>query len=164
MKLGVSHQRPQDLNQARFDFLSSLGVEAIEVRIDSRDATRETLEEIVAIVAKSDLDLHEIMLEDLYNSTSAALNRPTRDEDLETLKTFIRNLGDLGICHTTYAWHTGGVYETHRDQTRGVATRGFSSKLAAAAEQEFERVYDADELWENYERFIGDVLPVAENA
>ena len=38
MKLGVSHQRPQDLHPQRFDFLLSLGVEAIEVRLNSAAA------------------------------------------------------------------------------------------------------------------------------
>ena len=51
MKLGVSHQAPEDLNNRRFDFLLGLGVEAIEVRLLSHEATREKLEEIKSTVA-----------------------------------------------------------------------------------------------------------------
>ena len=160
MKLGVAHQRPEDLHQERFDFLLSLGVEAIEVRLASTEATRERLEEIVNSVQGTGLELHEIMLVDLYNSTAAALNLPQRDEDVEFFKGFLKDLGELGIPHTTYAWHTGGMYQTHRDITRGVPSRGFSTDLANAAPQAFDRDYKADELWENYERYIHEILPV----
>ena len=164
MKLGVSHQRPQDLNQERLDFLLSLGVEAIEVRLSSNEASREYLEEIVDGLKGTGLELHEIMLEDLYNSTSAALDLPQREVDLEFFKRFIRDLGDLGVPHTTYAWHTGGMYETHRAKTRGVMSRGFSTTLAQEASQQYPRRYEEDELWANYERYIKEVLPVAQAA
>ena len=65
MKLGVSHQAPEDLNNRRFDFLLGLGVEAIEVRLLSHEATREKLEDITSTVDSSGLGLHEIMLNDL---------------------------------------------------------------------------------------------------
>ncbi len=164
MKLGVSHQRPDDLNSERFDFLLGLGVEAIEVRLFSAEATRERLESIVETVGGSGLELHEIMLDDLYNSQTAVLGRPERDVDVDRFKRFLVDLGELGIPHTTYAWHTGGMYETHRDETRGVPTRGFSTELAGAAPRAYERDFTEDELWANYERFIDEVLPVAEQA
>ena len=41
MKLGISHQRPEDLNEHRFDYLRTMGVETMEVRLPSRDATFE---------------------------------------------------------------------------------------------------------------------------
>ena len=164
MKLGVSHQAPEDLNNKRFDFLLGLGVEAIEVRLLSHEATREKLEEIKSTVDSSGLGLHEIMLNDLYNSTSAALSLPEAESDIERMKSFITDLGELGIPHTTYAWHTGGMYETHRDETRGVPTRGFSTELANAAPNTFERKFSEDELWQSYEVFIREVLPVARQA
>jgi mannonate dehydratase len=164
MKLGVSHQRPDDLNQERFDFLLSLGVEAVEVRLFSDEATRENLEAIVERVRGSGLELHEIMLDDLYNSTSAALDLPGRDADVERFTRFIHDLGELGVPHTTYAWHTGGMYETHRERTRGVPTRGFSTELANAAPRQYGRDYTSEELWSNYERYLNDVLPVAKQA
>ncbi|MDA0789746.1 MAG: mannonate dehydratase [Proteobacteria bacterium] len=164
MKLGVSHQHPEDLHEARFEFLRRLGVEAIEVRLRSQDASREKLEEIVEAVSGSGLELHEIMLEDLYNSTTSALNLPGRDEDIAFFKGFLKDLGELGIPHTTYAWHTGGMYETHRARTRGVATRGFSTSLADQAPLQYDRSWQADELWDNYARYVSEILPVARAA
>ena len=108
----------------------SLGVEAIEIRLSSNEASREYLEKIIDGLKGTGLELHEIMLEDVYNSTSAALDRPQWEADLEFFKRFIRDLGGLRVPHTTYAWHTRDMYETHRDKTRGVTSRGFSTAPA----------------------------------
>ncbi|MAI42999.1 MAG: hypothetical protein ACJ0Q6_05560 [Candidatus Azotimanducaceae bacterium] len=67
---------PQELNQERLDFLMSLGVEAIEIRLSSNEASREYLEKIIDGLKGTGLELHEIMLENVYNSTSAALDLP----------------------------------------------------------------------------------------
>lgn len=161
----MSHQRPEDLNRERFQFLKRLGVEAIEVRLNAEDATREKLEEIVETVSAAGLELHEIMLEDMYNSTPVVLGLPEQEEHLERFLEFIRDLGDLNVPHTTYAWHTGGMYETHRDLTRGdVPTRGFSTALAKAAPPLVDRAYSEEELWTNYQRYMERVLPVAKKA
>ena len=53
--------------------------------------------EIKASVDASGLELHEIMLDDLYNSTSAALSLPEAQADIERMKGFITDLGELGI-------------------------------------------------------------------
>ena len=164
MKLGVSHQRPDDLNPERFAYLKRLGVEAMEVRLKSRDATRDKLAEIVETVGSADLELHEIMLDDLYSSTALALALPEREEHLARIQEFVRDLGELGVRHTTYAWHTGGMYMTHRDVTRGVSTRAFDQSVVDAAPRVVERDYPADELWENYAWFMERLLPVAEEA
>ena len=56
------------------------------------------------------------------------------------------------------------MYETHRENTRGVASRGFSTTLAKKAPQQYLRQYKENELWENYERYIKEILPVAQEA
>ena len=56
------------------------------------------------------------------------------------------------------------MYETHRDKTRGVTSRGFSTAPAQEAPQQYPIRYEEDELWANYERYIKEVLPVAQAA
>ena len=51
MKLGISHQRPQDLNEDHFAYLRKMGVETMEVRLKSDDATLDTLGNIRDTVA-----------------------------------------------------------------------------------------------------------------
>ena len=46
MKLGISHQRPDDFTDERFRYLRTMGVETLEVRLLSHEATFEHLREI----------------------------------------------------------------------------------------------------------------------
>ncbi len=164
MRLGVSHQRPRDLTEDRLRLLRQLGVEALEVRIPSSESSFEAIVDIKRKVESAGFELHEIMLSDLYSAPSFTLNRDGRDRDIETFKRFVADLGRAGVRHTTYAWHTGGAYETGRTQTRGAETRRFELGAAARLANAYERAYGDDELWQSYAHFIHEVLPVAAEA
>ena len=92
MKLGVSHQRPDDLNAARFAYLRTMGVETLEVRLPSTDATFEALKDIRDRVADAGFELHEIML-----------------EDLEDIAAAIREFGASGHIHQVHFRNTSGL-------------------------------------------------------
>jgi mannonate dehydratase len=161
MKLGLSHQRPESLTPEYLRYLRQVGVEALEVRLPRAEASRDRLAEIKGVVEAAGLELHEVMLEDSYNCARIATGRPGADEDVESFCAFLRDLGDLGITATTYAWHTGGAYQTGRTTTRGCETRLFRLSDARSLPKTYEREYGEAELWENYERFAERVLPVA---
>ena len=163
-RLGVSHQRPCDLTEDRLAYLRQLGVEALEVRIPSAESSHATIVDIKRTVERAGLELHEIMLEDLYSAPSITLNREGRDRDIERFKRFVTDLGRAGVRHTTYAWHTGGAYETGRTQTRGAQTRQFQLAAADRLADAYERNYGEDEMWQNYVHFIHEILPVAAEA
>ena len=164
MKLGISHQRPEDLNDDRFGYLRTMGVEAMEVRLPSADATFERLKDIQERVAASGFELHEVMLEDLYSAEAFTLGMAERDAMIERFNSFIRDLGRLGIRYTTYAWHTGGAYQTGTTTSRGAETRLFRNADAQALPDAYARTYDDDAMWANYAYFMDRVLPVAKSA
>ena len=164
MKLGISHQRPEDLNDDRFGYLRTMGVEAMEVRLPSADATFERLKDIQERVAASGFELHEVMLEDLYSAEAFTLGMAERDAVIERFNSFIRDLGRLGIRYTTYAWHTGGAYQTGTTTSRGAETRLFHNVDAQALPDAYARTYDDDAMWANYAYFMDRVLPVAKSA
>ncbi len=164
MKLGVSHQRPEQLTPAHLRYLKQMGVEYLEVRTP---AARSSFEELVAIkrtVEDSGLHVFEIMLSDMYSSPGITLGGPKRDEEVAFFQRFLRDLGRAGIDTTTYAWNTGGVYSTGRTTTRGCDTRDFKLAEALARPPVVDREYPEDEMWANYEYFIRKALPVAEEA
>jgi mannonate dehydratase len=164
MKLGVSHQKPEMLTDEHLAYLKRMGIESLEVRTTS---DRCSYDEIVAIKEKVEgagLCLHEIMLNDKYNSPEVTLGLPEREATIALLQGFIEDLGRAGIKHTTYAWHTGGAYETHRAETRGCPTRRFELETALAMPNKYDRTYSEDEMWENFAYFIERLLPVAEAA
>ncbi|MBN1951869.1 MAG: hypothetical protein JW801_11770, partial [Bacteroidales bacterium] len=42
-RLGISHQRPGELNEKHFNYLRQMGVEYLEIRIPSEQASLDTL-------------------------------------------------------------------------------------------------------------------------
>jgi len=101
-----------------------------------------------------------------YRSLDVQLGRPGRDRDIEIYRTFLRNLGRLGISVSNYDFHPGNTYTTATVQRRGYLAREFnlSDFRARVEKQRFEREYSADEIWGNYTYFVKAVLPAAEEA
>lgn len=101
-----------------------------------------------------------------YRSLKVQLGLAGRDEDIETYRGFLRNLGRLGIGVSCYDFHPANTYTTAHVEHRGYVAREFD--LAAFRQriekQRFDREYSAEEIWENYTYFIRAVLPVAEEA
>jgi mannonate dehydratase len=98
---------------------------------------------------------------------------PGRDEKIEEYKRYIRNLGKAGIHYTTYAHMGNGIWSSERETTRGGApARAFHQSTAKGywVGEVFEgplshdRKFSKEELWENWEYFIKQVVPVAEEA
>jgi mannonate dehydratase len=164
VKLGVSHQTPEGLTEERLAFLKGMGVDAVEVRVPSMASSYDDIVAIKAKVEGAGIALHEIMLSDKYSTPEVCLGLPGRDETVALIKRFITDLGRAGIKHTTYAWLTLGVYETEKRMTRGIPTRGFTAAAALGRAAPGGAAHTDDELWRNYERFIAEVLPVAEAA
>ncbi len=103
---------------------------------------------------------------DLYSFTLASAGLPGGDEEIVRFRTFLGALGRAGITRTTYAWRTGGAYETGRTTHRESDTRRFALgdvDESAGAPRPAVPAGD-DEVWAAYERFIREVLPAAEDA
>jgi mannonate dehydratase len=161
MKLGVSHQRPEKLTPEYLLYLKQMGVEYLEVRTPAENSSYEHLVDIRNRVEAAGLKVFEVMLSDMYSSPKFALGLPGRDREIDFFKSFIVDLSRAGIDCTTYAWNTGGTYATGRTTTRGCQTRLFQLEEALKKPNVYDREYPEEELWENYEYFIREVLPVA---
>lgn len=99
------------------------------------------------------------------------LGKDESEQQLETIKQLVRNVGEANIPILGYQWNPRGVVPMRTSQTvrlRGDARgRGFDIEdLADPYEPipELEREYTEAELWENYEAFLAEILPVAEEA
>jgi mannonate dehydratase len=94
------------------------------------------------------------------------LGRPGRDEQIEYMSTTIRNMGRAGIPIFGYHFIATGVWRTSTTaRSRGGAlTTAFDYDLVADAPLAYDRVYNDEEMWQNYTYFIKAILPVAEEA
>lgn len=96
--------------------------------------------------------------------------REGADEQLETIKTLIRNMGQAKIPVLGYQWNPADVpartSRTARVRGGAKAEAYDASNLRDPYESigELDREYTEEEFWDNYERFLGEVLPVAEEA
>ncbi|WP_254271312.1 mannonate dehydratase [Haloarcula marina] len=92
------------------------------------------------------------------------LGREGRERQMEHVKTTIRNIGRAGIPMFGYHWMPGGVWRNTDVTVRGGA--GASGFDLDAVPDDFThgREYTEEELWDNYEYFLSELLPVAEEA
>jgi mannonate dehydratase len=164
MKLGVSHQRADMLTPGHLAFLVQMGVEAVEVRIPEAMSTYGEMAKIRDRVEEAGLHLFEIMREDRYDSPEIALGLPGRDREIERFKSFLKDLSRVGVDCTTYTWCTHSRhYAGAETMTRGCRTRSFELDAIMKCPNAYDREYTDDEMWANYEHFIREVLPVAED-
>jgi mannonate dehydratase len=101
-----------------------------------------------------------------YRSTRLQLGQPGRDEDIDRYRTFLRDLGKLGIPISSYDFHPANTYTTNVVGRRGYKTREFDLKdfREKVERQAFDREYSANDIWSAYTYFMKAVLPVAEEA
>lgn len=90
-----------------------------------------------------------------------------RDEDIELYKKMLVNMGQLGIPLLCYNFMAGiGWYRTTANlpERGGALVSGFNS--AVASEQPLTAFGEVSEekIWENYQYFIKQIMPVAEKA
>ena len=102
IRLGVSHQRPEQLTDDHLNYLKQMGVESLEVRIPKAQSSINNLIKIRRKVEGAGLELFEIMLADMYNLPETTIGAPGRDIEVEFFKDFIRDLGEAGVDTTTY--------------------------------------------------------------
>ncbi len=140
------------------------------------------------IKLKEEINSYGLELEAIENFSPAdwydvLLDGPKRDEQMQYLKKIIRNVGKAGIPVFGYNFSIAGVYGHMRDRVaRGNALtvrfdeEDMRNKSRIPNGQIWNMTYDINpsegyladvttlELWERFERFIKEMVPVAEEA
>jgi len=153
-------------------FLQQLGVEWAMVGINEpENHTVAYYKQIKQRFEGFGIQIYRISNQAVHNVPEITLNLPGRDEKVEELLTFIRNLGEAGIRFHTYAHMGNGIWSTGQTTRRGGMTaRTLDIKNAKGrwSNETFEgalthgREYSEEELWDNYEYMIRKLAPVAE--
>jgi len=154
-------------SDAELDFFKQCGVEfaTIWTTIDRSNAdymirTRKKLE-------SHQIQLLNIGILDLHCDPTIVLALPGVDEKIEQYRQYLGHLHRAGIEYTTYA-HMANIkmapyYQTGQEpNVRGVMSRAFDMEEAKDLPLSHGRVYEDEEIWRSFERFIRAVMPVAE--
>ena len=167
----ISLQIPNKYEDDDLTFAKQMGVEYVS--IGGRGTSYEYFASNKRRVEAAGLKIANMGDSSVHNMPEVTLGLPGRDEKIEEYKRYIRNLGKAGIYYTTYAHMGNGIWSSPRETTRGGApARAFHQSTAKGywAGEVFEsplthgRKFSKQELWENWEYFIKQVVPVAEEA
>ena len=119
------------------------------------------------------MQIYRIANNSVHNVDQITLNLPGRDEKIDELLTFIRDLGEAGVRYHTYAHMGNGIWSTGSTSGRGgvvARTMDLQNAVGHWAGQKYEgalthgREYTEEEIWDNYEYLIERLVPVAEEA
>ncbi len=172
--LKIAFQAPPEPTDDDIAFIQRLGVRHVVVWTDAAHASADYYAGRKALYARHGIEVYGLGNRDVHNQDAIVLGLPNRDEKIEEYKQHLCNLGQADIPYTTYAHMANGIWSTEPETTRGNArARAFDLVKAqkghwAGVEYQMPlthgRRYSEDEIWANYEYFIRQVAPVAEQA
>jgi mannonate dehydratase len=155
-------------------FIRQMGVGYVVMWTDATKASYEYYASRRKRFEDAGLKVYTVGDLDVHNQDAITLGLPGRDAKIEEYKAHLRNLGRAGIPYTTYAHMANGIWSTTPEPTRGEApARAFDLATATAGNWKgveyrlpltHGRVYSEEEIWTNYEYFIRQAAPVAEEA
>jgi len=161
----IAHRVSSRLGDENLLFLKQIGLRWARVEFGNDDPALDSLAGVQKRFAKFGLGIWS-GVQYAYRSLRIQLGQPGRDEDIETYRRFLTNIGKLGIPLASYDFHPANTYTTAMVERRGYTAREFNLDdfRSKVEKQRFERIYTADEIWANYTYFMKAVQPVAERA
>lgn len=151
--------------QDQLKFAKQLGLDHVYTWVNEDQRDYDPLRNLYQTVKDAGLTLYNAGDYRIAKSDKIHLALPGRDEVIEEFKRFIRNLGKAGIHTTTFTWEPSQVWSSEPGKTRGGAlARRVDLDEMKRRPLTHGREYSSEEIWRNFEYFIQQVLPVAEEA
>lgn len=170
----IAAQISPEPSQADLAWLQQMGIEYVVLWTNGEKAGYDYYASRVKLFAEYGMKVYGFGSVSVHNQDAIVLGLPNRDAKIEEYKNHLRALGKAGIPYTTYAHMANGIWSSEREVTRGGApARAFDMNKTPKGHWDgvlyegaltHERVYTDDEIWANYEYFIKQAAPVAEEA
>ena len=151
-------------NPAELRFLQQLGLNYVYTWVKQDQSNTESLLGLRQAVERAGLTLYNVGYGRVAKSDQIQLALPGRDAMIEEFKAFLRSLGRAGIHVTTFTWEPRGVLSSAPAESRGATARRVDMNEISQRPLAYGRVYSEQEIWDNFEFFIRQVIPVAEEA
>jgi len=178
MRIGVGQFMA--LNEDRLRYIKQLGVDDVLLNFYQYDQdyphlpddeaplkgdkewSAEELRKVRRKVEDAGLNLNAIENVPLAFYNKIMLGKDGREKQMKHLKNTVRNIGEAGIPIFGYHWMPSGVWRTGFTEVRGGAKATVFDLEAADDSLTHDREYNEAEMWDNYEWFLEQLLPVAE--
>ena len=145
-------------------FARQLGLDCVYTWVKEDQQHYEFLLNLRQKVKSAGLSLYNVGSKSVAKSDKIHLALPGRDEKIEEFKTFVRDLGRAGIHTTTFTWEPSGVWSSEPGESRGAQTRRVDPDEMLVRPLAHGREYTEEEIWDNFQYFIGQILPAAKEA
>jgi mannonate dehydratase len=101
---------------------------------------------------------------DQFDMHRIKLGLPGREADVEKYCRMLENMGQLGVNLLCYNFMATGWYRTHTNlvERGGAIVSGFSYESAKQEPNSPWGTFSESQIWENYQWFIEQIMPVAE--
>lgn len=167
-------QMPPEPTEDDLKFAHQLGVTYAVTGTNETKSSYDYYSSRRKLFADHGITLYGFGNSSVHNMDAVTLNLPNRDAKVAQYKQHIRDLGKAGIPYTTYAHMANGIWSSEREEIRGGASaralnldanpRGHWAGTYYTNPLSHGRRYTQEEIWANYQSFIEEVVPVAEEA
>lgn len=170
----IALQISPEPSEADLAWMQQMGIEYAVLWTNGEKAGYDYYSSRVKLFGDYGIKVYGFGSSSVHNQDAIVLGLPNRDAKIEEYKRHLQALGKAGIPYTTYAHMANGIWSSEREVTRGGAParafdlskfpKGHWAGTVYEGELTHGRVYTDDEIWANYEYFIRQAAPVAEEA
>jgi mannonate dehydratase len=170
----IAAQISPEPSAAELALLQQMGIEYVVLWTNTEKSGYEYFSSRAKLFAQYGLKIYGFGLSSVHNHEAIVLGLPGRDAKIEEYKSHLRSMGKAGIPYATYAHMANGIWSSERETTRGGAParafdlakgpKGYDGGRVYEGPLTHGRVYTPEEIWSNFEYFIRQIAPVAEEA
>ena len=174
MGIRIAAQPSADATDSDLAFINQLGVRDVTLWASRENAGYDYYVKVKERFNAAGIEVYALGNSAVHCMDSFVLNLPDRAKKLEVYKQHIRDIGKAGIHYMTHSHIANGVWSSPNTTTRGGATtraldlqgekKGDSPNGFFYGPLSHGRAYGEDEIWDNYEYFIRQIAPVAEES
>jgi len=145
-------------------FAGQLGVDCVYTWVRPEQRAYDYLARLRERVEAHGLRLYNVGNIAVAKNDKIHLALPGRDQAIADFQAFVRDLGRAGIGVTTFTWEPTQVWSSAPGESRGAQARAVDLDEMLQRPYTHGRPYSEDEIWANYTYFMGQMMPVCEDA
>ena len=157
----VISSRPSD---EELLFVRQLGVEHVYTYVGADNSDVKSLTDLRLRVADAGITLYDVAYPALITAKEIHLALPGRDEAIGKFKNFVSNVGRAGIKAIAFIFWPTMMWSSGTGECRGAKARRVDLDEMLKRPLTHGREYTEDEIWDNFNYFLREVIPVAEEA